>query len=897
MSAILIEESKCRKCYACIRACPVKATKVEDGLMKVVDDICVACGECLEACALGARHTEDSVSLIEAFLAEGKVIALLDPSFPAAFPAVAAGQVVAGLAALGFSEVRDTSLATKHIVEAYRAALAPKAGDGIGCAAGAGSDGGRGPVSSSSSSSPGSDSGLGLGSGSASGVGSGSDPGPGPGRDAGSALAPALMPLTRSVTHPAISSVCPAVVRLVERHYPDLVGNLVPVASPPVVAARAIREALRAGADAGAGGGAGRGSNDRASAAAGAGVRIVYVGPCVARKAEVSDLGTASGIDAVLTFDELAAMFESRDIVLRDLAPRALDGPVAPRERYGIFAGGLSWLMGISKGLSDEDLVIAAGGSRCIEVMDDLARGVLRPSFVDASMCRGCLDAPALRRRSSISVRKHVCRVFASGGGVPDVPGGAGSREAAEGDRDLGQATYDASGNAIAATAAAGNAHGTGSAVGAHGTGSAGGGHGMGGAGGGQTIDARLLGRTFKPGGVRLPIPSESEIAEILAFSGKLSPQDHLDCGMCGYPTCREYAIAVYQNMARSDMCVQYLVDRLKDEVEHMKAELVSVGTSSFDDIYGASHQIRVAKDLAERAARTGSTVLLLGESGVGKEVFARAIHAASSRRGGPFVSVNCAAIPDNLMESELFGYVEGAFTGAAKGGKPGKFELASGGTIFLDEIGDMSLQLQAKLLRVLQTHKIERVGGTREIDVDVRVMAATNKDIAAMVEQGTFRLDLYYRLNVVTIRIPPLRERIEDIPLIISRSLAKLSARCPTKVTSVSPEALRILLDYDWPGNVRELENVLERALNLADGEVIEVEHLPEHVVSAARSASRLAVQRAGEALDDVVARAEREALLEALKATNNNRSRAAKKLGISRSAFYEKLRKYKIV
>ena len=477
------------------------------------------------------------------------------------------------------------------------------------------------------------------------------------------------------------------------------------------------------------------------------------------------------------------------------------------------------------------------------------------------------------------------------------MPGGAGSREAAEGDRDLGQATYDASGNAIAATAAAGNAHGTGSAVGAHGTGSAGGGHGMGGAGGGQTIDARLLGRTFKPGGVRLPIPSESEIAEILAFSGKLSPQDHLDCGMCGYPTCREYAIAVYQNMARSDMCVQYLVDRLKDEVEHMKAELVSVGTSSFDDIYGASHQIRVAKDLAERAARTGSTVLLLGESGVGKEVFARAIHAASSRRGGPFVSVNCAAIPDNLMESELFGYVEGAFTGAAKGGKPGKFELASGGTIFLDEIGDMSLQLQAKLLRVLQTHKVERVGGTREIDVDVRVMAATNKDIAAMVEQGTFRLDLYYRLNVVTIRIPPLRERIEDIPLIISRSLAKLSARCPTKVTSVSPEALRILLDYDWPGNVRELENVLERALNLADGEVIEVEHLPEHVVSAARSASRLAVQRAGEALDDVIARAEQAALLEALKATNNNRSRAAKKLGISRSAFYEKLRKYKIV
>ncbi|MDI7248053.1 MAG: sigma 54-interacting transcriptional regulator [Bacillota bacterium] len=802
MSVIGTDESRCRKCYACIRECPVKATKVEDGRMRVVDEICVACGECLEACAVRARYSEDAVPLVESFLAEGSVIAILDPSFPAAFPTVTPGQVVAGLSALGFSEVHDTSLAVKRVLEAYRATLAQVAGEA------------------------------------AAGV-----------RTTGEA-----MPLRSSASR--ISSMCPAVVRLVERHYPDLVGNLIPVVSPPVAAARAIRGALSGGEGP-------------------TGARIVFAGPCVAWKAEAAELGEASRVDAVLTFDELAAMFESRDIVLRDLVPRGLDGAVAPRERHTVFAGGLSWLMGMSKGLSDDHLVIAAGRSRCIEVMDDLARGALTPAFVDASMCRGCLDAPILRRRSSISVRKRVCRVFASGG---EVRGGAGVGEAADGECDPGQVGYEASSNAITAAAAAGGAHGTG------------------GAGGRQTIDARVLERTFKPGGLRLPIPSESEIAEILAFSGKLSPQDHLDCGMCGYPTCRAYAIAVYQNMARSDMCVQYLVDRLEDKVEHMKAELVSVRTSSFDDIYGASHQIRVAKDLAERAARSGSTVLLLGESGVGKEVFARAIHAASSRRGGPFVSVNCAAIPDNLMESELFGYVEGAFTGAAKGGKPGKFELASGGTIFLDEIGDMSLQLQAKLLRVLQTHKIERVGGTREIDVDVRVMAATNKDLKAMVEQGTFRLDLYYRLNVVTIRIPPLRERIEDIPLIISRSLAKLSARCPTKVTSVSPEALRILLDYDWPGNVRELENVLERALNLADGEVIEVEHLPEHVVSAARGASRLAVQRAGEALDDVVARAEQEALLEALKATNNNRSRAAKKLGISRSAFYEKLRKYKI-
>ncbi|MGE5584363.1 MAG: [Fe-Fe] hydrogenase large subunit C-terminal domain-containing protein, partial [Bacillota bacterium] len=549
MSIIGTDESKCRKCHACIRECPVKATKVEDGRMRVVDDICVACGECLEACAVRARYSEDAVPLVESFLAEGSVIAILDPSFPAAFPTVTPGQVVAGLSALGFSEVHDTSFAVKRVLEAYRATLAEVAGE---AATGA--------------------------------------------RTTGEGM-PLRSPAWR------MSSMCPAVVRLVEKHYPDIVGNLVPAASYPVVAARAIRDMPRA-----AGGGA---------SASGADVRIVYVGPCVARKAELAETGRTSGIDAVLTFDELVAMFESGDIVLRDLVPRSLDGAVAPRERHVVFAGGLSWLMGISKGLSDEDLVIAAGRSRCIEVMDDLARGALTPAFVDASMCRGCLDAPALRRRSSISVRKHVCRVFASGGGVP---GGVCSGEAADRDADPGQAGYEASSTAITAAAP-------------------GGAHGMGGAGGGQTIDARLLGRTFKPGGVRLPMPSESEIAEILAFSGRLSPQDHLDCGMCGYPTCRAYAIAVYQNMARSDMCVQYLVDRLKDEVEHMTVELVSVKASSFDEIYGSSRQIVAAKDLAERAARSGSTVLLLGESGVGKEVFARAIHAASSRCGAPFVS------------------------------------------------------------------------------------------------------------------------------------------------------------------------------------------------------------------------------------------------------------------
>ncbi|MEW5866319.1 MAG: sigma 54-interacting transcriptional regulator [Bacillota bacterium] len=835
MSVIRIDESKCKKCYACIRECPVKATKVEDGRMQVVDNMCIACGECLETCAVGARYAEDAIQTVDSLLRHGGAIAVLDPSFAAAFHEVVPGQVVAGLSALGFSEVRDTSHATALVINTYRAMYSQLA-EARSEQAAHNTDSGRGQRPDVA--------------GAADATANGPACEPGDDRDAlpewgafpaapgdGAAVAPPAPPM--------ISSVCPAVVGLIERHYPDLVGNLLPVVSPPIVAAQLIREAK---------------SGDAKD------MKVVYIGPCVSRKAEAAELGARAGLDAVLTFDELRAMFESQDIILRDLAPRALDGPVVPLLRQSVFAGGVSWLMGISKGPSDDELVIAAGGSRCMEVMDDLARGALTPLFVDAMMCRGCIDAPSLRKRSPISVRKRIAKVFAAPAGMSPVR--------AQGS-DAGQGHGEAVGAGAGAGAGVAEIE---IAAAAH-----------------DLPPASLLQRTFKAKGAKLPIPSEAEIAEILAFSGRLTPEDHLDCGMCGYPTCRALAIAVYQNMARSDMCVHYLMNRLKEKLELMKNELVIVKSSSFDDIYGSSKQILTAKDLAERASKTGSTVLLLGESGTGKEVFARAIHAASSRRDGPFVSVNCAAIPDTLMESELFGYDEGAFTGATKGGKPGKFELATKGTIFLDEVGDMSLPLQAKLLRVLQSHKIERVGGTREIDVDVRVIAATNRDLKAMVDRGEFRLDLYYRLNVVSIRVPPLRERLEDIPIIISRSLAKPSARCPTNVTSVSPEALRLMLDYDWPGNVRELENVLERALNLADGEVIEVAHLPEHIVKAARRERRAVLP--GEALDDVVSRAEQEALLDALKSTNNNRTLAARKLGISRSAFYEKLKKYNIV
>lgn len=315
----------------------------------------------------------------------------------------------------------------------------------------------------------------------------------------------------------------------------------------------------------------------------------------------------------------------------------------------------------------------------------------------------------------------------------------------------------------------------------------------------------------------------------------------------------------------------------------------------SFEHILGSSQLIMEAKRLAQFASRGDSSVLLLGESGCGKEVFARTIHYESKRGNHPFIAVNCAAIPDALMESELFGYVEGAFTGAVRGGKPGKFELANGGTIFLDEIGDMSMPLQAKMLRVLQERVVERVGDTKVIPVDVRVIAATNKDLLTLVERGRFRQDLFYRLDVISIKIPPLRERPEDIPAIANGLLQHLNRICGTHVQKIASDVLKIFAHYEWPGNIRELENVLEYALNFVEADEVKVCHLPPRF---SQISQRVVPPRSGassrKTLMEFLSEFERELIRDALKACGDNRVLAAKRLGISRSALYKKMAKY---
>ncbi len=310
------------------------------------------------------------------------------------------------------------------------------------------------------------------------------------------------------------------------------------------------------------------------------------------------------------------------------------------------------------------------------------------------------------------------------------------------------------------------------------------------------------------------------------------------------------------------------------------------------EDIVGTSPAIVYARDLAIRAAQGTSSILLLGESGTGKELFAHAIHAASPRSAHPFVPVDCSAISRELLEAELFGYASGAFTGASKEGKPGKFEMADGGTVFLDEIGEMPMEMQAKLLRVLQERRVIRIGGMSPTDVDFRIIAATNRDLASMVAENRFRQDLLYRLDVIRIEIPSLRQRPEDLPLLLEHAWQRKSRELGI-LSTFSPSAVRVLTGYLWPGNMRELFNLVERLLVSVPKSVIKPEDLPAYVRQGQREAPR---DIPSLYLKTVVAEAERQALEKALQHAQGNRNTAAELVGLSRASFYRKLKEYSL-
>lgn len=342
------------------------------------------------------------------------------------------------------------------------------------------------------------------------------------------------------------------------------------------------------------------------------------------------------------------------------------------------------------------------------------------------------------------------------------------------------------------------------------------------------------------------------------------------------------------QEWMKMDSHVKSLITRMQPYIQKIDSGV----KYTLDDILGESQQIVSLKEKVKMVSNSNISILIRGESGTGKELFAHSIHQLSSRSQKPFIKVNCGAIPENLLESELFGYEEGAFTGAKKGGKKGKFQLANGGTLFLDEIGDMPLSMQVKLLRALQDGEIEPIGSTKSVSVDVRIIAATNRPLETMIEEKRFREDLFYRINVVPFSVPSLRERAEDLSLLINHFINKVTNRLGKRITGIDSPVFAVLKSYSWPGNIRELENVIEAAVHLTKGEQITLESLPDYLQT------QNAIYRFNnKKLKDIVEETEKWVLKQSLERNQGDKALVANELGVSRSTLYDKLNKYDLL
>ncbi len=609
--------------------------------------------------------------------------------------------------------------------------------------------------------------------------------------------------IDKKSSDPTIASFCPAVVGLIEKHYPQLLNYLAPIDSAVIATGKFLRKKF---------------SN----------VKVVLAGPCIAKKEEARS-DSKKTIDAVLTFKELKDLLRLYHIKLpksrmkntgkQNFFPRLFPVP-----------GGLVKNLKLMDDFIPE-LASVEGKDNCLNLLQNMSMHRVKPRFVDLLFCQGCIDGPEVDSSMDLLTRKAL--VFDYAGKKINNP-----------NRKL------------------------------------------------PNID---LSRTFSDKSSHLPSPTENEIQEILKHTFKVKPEDELNCGACGYNTCREKAIAVFQGLAEVDMCLPYLIHKSRGEIEYYRDRLKRPqATEKFylDAIIGESPVIKQLKRTVEKAAKSDSTILIQGESGVGKEMIAQAVHSLSNRRNKPFIGINCAALPELLLESELFGYEEGAFTGARKGGKRGKFELAEGGTILLDEIGDLPLNMQAKLLRVLQEREFERVGGTDTIKLDVRVIAATNHDLRKLAQEGKFRIDLFYRLNVVPIAVPPLKARTDDIPLLIGHFSEKLTKEKNISPKIVTDQTLELLLKYDWPGNVRELENIVERASYLTEGNVIREDCLPPHIRELKGNKTGKVIRP----IKDAVREVEKQLITEALNVSKGNKVMTAKILGITRVTLYQKIKEFEI-
>ncbi|MEI6208422.1 MAG: sigma 54-interacting transcriptional regulator [Desulfuromonadales bacterium] len=746
MEPIVTYKERCRRCYSCVRSCPVKAIKVDQGFAQIMYDRCIGCGNCL-SCPQNAKVVVDRMVKTQEMLASGApVVAVLGCSFPIYFNALTPGRLVAALKSLGFCEVHEGAYGARMIADSYRKAL-------------------------------------------------------------------------QTGNKPLISSHCPAVVDLIERHYPELVPDIIPIVSPMIAMGRFIKSIL------------------------GENTRVVYVSTCVAAKFEKQSEAFGA-IDVVLTCQEIDKLFKNRGITPSNLAEIPFDGLDPGNGRLFTLAGGPLKVFGIEPDFLDTEIISAEGEDHTIGIIRDLAAKRISPSFVDLRFCDGgCVDGPAHDKVLNHFFKRKLI-VCHNSSTLP-----------------YETAPHYSSNSLIPA-----------------------------------------LDRTYSDKSRKLPSPGKDDIKHILHSTNKFTLGDELNCRACGYNSCREHAVAVFQGLADVEMCLPHnmqLIEedrgRLMQKYELARRELDR--QAGDDPILGNDPGIQAVMELIRQVGPTPTTVLIRGETGTGKELTARAIHRQSLRYDKPLMTVNCTTITDTLLESELFGHKKGSFTGAMAD-KKGLFEAANGGTIFLDEIGDITPKLQAELLRILDLGEVRPVGGVNTKKVDVRLIAATNKDLEQGVRDGWFREDLYYRLNVFCIVLPPLRERVESVPELALHFIEKARKKLNKTIAGIEERAIKAMQHYPWPGNIREMQNIIERSAVLTKEGIIRLENLPTIFTDTYEACHDEDVNRRRVSFkaerERQVVRTEKTIISRYLEETGGNVARAARLANVPRRTFYRLLEKH---
>lgn len=749
MQPIITYKERCRSCYSCVRTCPVKAIKMNNGYAEIMYERCIGCGNCLN-CPQKAKVIVDRIVKTQELLtSEDPVVAILGCSFPAFFHNSTPGQLVAGLKSLGFKEVHDGAFGARLIAPLYREAIA-------------------------------------------------------------------------ATRLPLVSTHCPAIVALVEQHYPKLLPNLLPVVSPMVAMGRFIRQAV--------------GDN----------VKIIYISPCIAAKFEINAPQLQGIIDITLTYNEIDLLFRRRGINLTRLAESSFDGIDPKHGRMLSLQGGALRAMDITTDFLDTETVSAEGETAVMEIIKELQGGKITPRYLDLRFCDGgCINGPIKNRNLSYLVKRKL---------IIDYNNSAIPYRTSQ--------TYA------------------------------------------NIPFSADLHRGFLDKSQKLATPKADEIRRILQSTAKFSQSDELNCRACGYNSCREHAIAVFHGFADISMCLPYNLRKMEEDrgVLQQKYELVSrelTNQLGEEMIIGNDRDVALVVEQIRRVAPTPTTVLIQGETGTGKELTARAIHRLSSLSDKPLVTVNCTTLTDSLLESELFGHKKGAFTGAVADRK-GLFEVADGGTIFLDEIGDITPKLQAELLRLLDVGEVRPVGSSTVKKVKVRLIAATNRDLEQGVQEGWFREDLFYRLNVFTIHLPPLRERADAIPILAQHFLDKASKKLNKHLSGMEECAITAMRHYPWPGNIREMQNIIERAAVLTHDRIVHLENLPSvfreicetHTAQQSEELQASFKTKKETRLDPL----ELELLLQYLQKSDGNVSKAARMAEIPRRSFYRLLEKHGI-